>query len=242
MKKYFLSFVIILTLLLPVFVFAQDQDIFATAQAGVELCMNVKGVANLLCKLHGILNSIIPLLVSIGVVYFVWGVVRYMIADGEEAKQKGKDTVIYGIIGLAVIVSLWGIVNIVVETFNLDSTTPSLEQLKIGGGAEGNDCTINKTSSLKNVLCYFTRLINDSVIPFMFAVATAFFVWGAIKFFILEADEEAKRDQGKQFMIWGIVALAVMLSVWGLVALITSTFGVDGRVLPQVNPNTSASP
>lgn len=242
MKKYFLSFVIILTLLTPVFVFAQDQDIFATAQAGVELCMNVKGVANLLCKLHGILNSIIPLLVSIGVVYFVWGVVRYMIADGEEAKQKGKDTVIYGIIGLAVIVSLWGIVNLVTETFNLDSAAPQLGNLdiKVSGGEE--QCTINKNSSLKGVLCYFTQLINDSVIPFMFAVATVFFIWGAIKFFILEADEEAKRDQGKQFMIWGVVALAVMLSVWGLVALITSTFGVDGRVLPQVNPNTSTSP
>jgi hypothetical protein len=74
------------------------------------------------------------------------------------------------------------------------------------------------------------------VIPFIFAIATAFFAWGAVKFFILDADEEAQREQGKQFMIWGIVSIAVMLSVWGLVKVVTITFGVSGTVLPQVRP------
>ena len=38
-------------------------------------------------------------------------------------------------------------------------------------------------------------------------------------------------------MIWGIVALAVMLSVWGLVGILGSTFGLGtGSVLPQVVP------
>ena len=95
---------------------------------------------------------------------------------------------------------------------------------------------IGNNSTLKDVLCYFTKLINDSVIPLLFAVATVFFVWGAVKFFIINAAEEAKREQGKQFMIWGIVALTVMLSVWGLVELLTGTFGVGGSVLPQVCP------
>ncbi|HEV7702496.1 MAG TPA: hypothetical protein VGO63_03605, partial [Candidatus Paceibacterota bacterium] len=72
---------------------------------------------NLLNTIHGILNSIIPLLVTLGVVYFVWGVVQYVIADAEEAKKTGKNRIIYGIIGLAVIVSLWGLVNILVTTF-----------------------------------------------------------------------------------------------------------------------------
>jgi hypothetical protein len=62
------------------------------------------------------------------------------------------------------------------------------------------------------------------------------FIWGVIKFFIINADEEAKREQGKQFMIWGIIALAVMLSVWGLVGILSNTFGLSGSVLPQVTP------
>ncbi len=62
------------------------------------------------------------------------------------------------------------------------------------------------------------------------------FLWGALKF-ILNAGEEEKRNQGKQFMLWGIIALAVMISVWGLVNIVTETFDIgDTNFLPQVKP------
>ena len=47
------------------------------------------------------------------------------------------------------------------------------------------------------------------------------------------ATEEAKKAKGKQFMIWGIVALTVMMGVWGLVGILGATFGTNTTVLPQ---------
>ncbi len=198
-----------------------------------DRCIGLTGIGKFICQLQQILNSVIPLLIALGLVYFIWGVVRYVIADGEEAKEKGKDIMLYGVIGFAVIAGLWGLVNILVQTFDLNTAAPTLAPLVVGGEAT---CTITSSSKLQDVLCYVRSIINDSVIPFMFAVATVFFIWGAVKFFILNADEEAQRDQGRQFMIWGIVAIAVMLSVWGLVGILTSTFGIDGSVLPKVCP------
>lgn len=190
------------------------------------------GIGNLLCQVHRILNSVIPVLIALGVVYFVWGVVRYVIADGEEAKKKGKDSIIYGIIGLAIISSLWGIVNIVVNTFDLGgASAPTLTPLTTG---TSSTCSLAGNPRFQDLLCYITRIINDSVIPLMFAIATAFFVWGAIKFLIIGANDEKNREQGKQFMIWGIIALTVMLGVWGLVAILGDTFGLNTSVLPQV--------
>ncbi|MBI5139708.1 hypothetical protein HZA26_03825 [Candidatus Nomurabacteria bacterium] len=84
------------------------------------MCDSLTGVLKILCKLQEILNSIIPVLVTLGVVYFVWGVVQYVIADGEEAKKAGKDRIIYGVIGLAVIISLWGLVYMLSGTFQTD--------------------------------------------------------------------------------------------------------------------------
>jgi predicted membrane channel-forming protein YqfA (hemolysin III family) len=69
-----------------------------------------------------LLNAVIPVVILLGVVYFVWGVVSYVIASDEEAKKSGKNRMIYGIIGLAVIVALWGLVNILVDTFSIDTT------------------------------------------------------------------------------------------------------------------------
>ena len=84
-------------------------------------------------RIGQLISYIIPVLVALGLVYFIWGVVQYVIGDSEEAKKKGKDRIIYGIIGLAVIVAVWGLVNIVVNTFGLNSynnVSPSGAQLQ----------------------------------------------------------------------------------------------------------------
>lgn len=205
-------------------------------------CVPFSGLSGLIYNIKGILNSIIPLLIALGVVYFIWGVITYYIlADGEEAKKKGKDKIVYGLIGFAVIAGLWGLVNIVTKTFLPDgANAPQLVSLT---GTSAGCTAISGTSNVKDVLCYITKLINDSVIPLIFAVATAMFVWGAVKFFIINSDEESKRAQGRQFMVWGIIALTVMLSVWGLVSLLSNTFGISGggSVLPQVRPPNSSN-
>ena len=86
----------------------------------MSACFNLNGLTSLLCRIGELLNYVIPVLIVLGIVYFVWGVVQYVIGDSEEAKKKGKNGIIFGIIGLVVIVGLWGLVYIVVNTFNLN--------------------------------------------------------------------------------------------------------------------------
>ena len=77
----------------------------------------------LFCQVGAFFNAFVPVFIAFGVLYFVWGVVQYVISDEEEAKKKGRDRMIYGIIGLAVIIGLWGLVNLVRNTFGLGNTT-----------------------------------------------------------------------------------------------------------------------
>ena len=76
-------------------------------------------IQGLLCKSAEILGAILPILIALGVVYFVFGVITYVIASDEEAKKKGRDRIIGGIIGLAVIIGVWGLVTILNNTFGL---------------------------------------------------------------------------------------------------------------------------
>ena len=65
-------------------------------------------------------SSVIPLIVTLAVVIFVWGVVQYVINTDDEAKKaKGRNFMIWGIIGLAVIVSVWGLVSLLASTFGI---------------------------------------------------------------------------------------------------------------------------
>ncbi|HEY4494424.1 MAG TPA: hypothetical protein VJB95_03305 [Candidatus Paceibacterota bacterium] len=107
--------------LAPVAVFAQ----IATG-GNPTSCINgsnVSSIQGLLCKIAEILNAVIPVLIALGIVYFVWGVVSYVIASDEEAKKAGRDRIIFGIIGLAVIIGVWGLVKILTNTFGLDNRT-----------------------------------------------------------------------------------------------------------------------
>ncbi|MCX6752485.1 MAG: hypothetical protein NTZ87_03230 [Candidatus Nomurabacteria bacterium] len=93
---------------------------------------------------------------------------------------------------------------------------------------------IDSNSKFQDVLIYATCIINKSVIPLIFALAVALFVWGVVQY-VINSDEEAKKEKGRQFMIWGIIALAVMVSVWGLVNILGNTFGIE-KTIPQVKP------
>jgi hypothetical protein len=207
----------------------------AQAQFGPPTCIR-GGLWTFLCIIHDLLNTAIPVILALGIVYFVWGVVQYVIRDDEEAKKKGKNRMIWGIIGLAVITALWGLVNILVDTFGLYGGVPPY-LVPVVDPALGSGCVFPPNPKLQDLLAYATCFIGRSVIPLIFALAAVMFVWGVVHYFILNADEEQKRTQGKMFMIWGIIALTVMVSVWSLVAILGNTFpGINTSVLPYVEP------
>jgi uncharacterized membrane protein len=66
-----------------------------------------------------------------------------------------------------------------------------------------------------------------SLIPVAFALAVLFFLWGLAKF-ILKAGDESAREEGKQIMKWGIVALFVIVSMWGIIGFLRSEFSITG--------------
>jgi len=77
--------------------------------------------------------------------------------------------------------------------------------------------------SLTDLINWFTCTLMNAVVPLLFALAIAGFIYGIIKYF-LSADNEEQKKAGKNFMIWGIVAIFVMVSIWGLVGILSGTF------------------
>lgn len=64
------------------------------------------------------------------------------------------------------------------------------------------------------------------IVPAVIAIAFLTFLWGVYKYFILNADNETEREKGKQFILWGIIGFAVIVSVWGLVWMVIYTIGI----------------
>lgn len=100
------------------------MPLMAFAQAVQDNCVGQNpGTINfILCKIAFFISSIIPILITLGVIYFIYGVITYAIAKDEEAKTRGRDVMIYGLIALLVIVSIWGLVAILQNTFGIQGS------------------------------------------------------------------------------------------------------------------------
>ena len=213
-----------------------------TPDPAVDTCAALTGLSNSICKVGQIFKMVIPVIVALGVIYFIWGVVSYVIGTEEETKKSAKGKMIYGIIGLAVIISMWGLVTVVINTFGLGGGAPSLPSVTYTSpstsstsGLICSDGDLGDNPKFQDLLVYVTCIIGKAVIPLIFTLAMAMFIWGVVQY-VINGSDEAKKQKGRDFMIWGIIALAVMVSVWGLVNILGNTFGIDSSFIPKVKP------
>ncbi|MFA5095103.1 MAG: hypothetical protein WC447_00340 [Candidatus Paceibacterota bacterium] len=72
-----------------------------------------------------IINPLIILLFGLAVVYFLYGVFQFISnSANEEAKTKGKSHMIWGIIGIVVMMGVFTILNMIMNTFNIEGINP----------------------------------------------------------------------------------------------------------------------
>lgn len=83
---------------------------------------------DLLGIISGIFAVVIPILVTVAVIWVIVGVIKYITANDDDAQAQARKTILHGIIGVFVIVSIWGLVAILNQTFDVGQ----------GGGNTGN--------------------------------------------------------------------------------------------------------
>lgn len=91
---------------------------------------------------------------------------------------------------------------------------------------------------LSNLLGLVQNTIN-AVIPIIIGLAVLVFLWGLLSYVV--SKDSDKQKEARSVMIWGIIAIFVMVSVWGLVGILSTTiFGSGGSTITP--PNTPQVP
>jgi len=76
--------------------------------------------------------------------------------------------------------------------------------------------------------------IEAALVPLIFSLAFIFFLWGVFRYFITGANDEEKRKEGKSFVLWSLIGLVLMFSLWGIVNLLVNSLGFDTRSRPDL--------
>ena len=80
-------------------------------------------ITGTISAITGWVQSLIPLLMTLAVVVFFWGLVKYIAnASDEAAKDSGKTLMIWGMIALFVMVAFWGIIGYFQSSLGLNAT------------------------------------------------------------------------------------------------------------------------
>jgi len=112
------------------------------------------------------------------------------------------------------------------------STGPTVANITYDSGPANAGCP-SGISNISDIYLLVKCVLAGMVIPMIFILAFLVFLWGVMQF-IRKGDNQAKRQEGINFMWYGIVSLFVMTSVWGIVKIATTTLGVDGTYIPKV--------
>ncbi len=91
------------------------------------------GVPGLLKWFQTMLALVVPIIISLAVVWFIWSVFAFVLAGSEEGKTKAKTNMIWGIVAIFVMVSVWGLVGLLGSTFNLNNSViqaPGIQQVQ----------------------------------------------------------------------------------------------------------------
>lgn len=82
-------------------------------------------------------------------------------------------------------------------------------------------------SNISDVGNFIINIINGIFVPVLIAVAFIVFIYGIATAFIFNASDAEKRKEGKNIMGYGLIGFFIMLSVWGLIFILTNSVGLN---------------
>ncbi len=69
-------------------------------------------------------------------------------------------------------------------------------------------------------------VVINPLIALAFGAALVVFVWGIVEF-LLALSQGGDTETGKQHMLWGIIGLFIMTAAFGILSIVTNSFGIS---------------
>jgi fumarate reductase subunit D len=85
------------------------------------------------------------------------------------------------------------------------------------------------------IVARIISLVLNPLVALLIGVALIFFLWGVVQL-ISAGGDSGKHAEGISKITYGVIALFVMVAVWGLVGIVANTLGIGTSGVPNIVP------
>ena len=115
---------------------------------------------------------------------------------------------------------------------NNNPTPPIIAPTPKSNSSSLSGCSAIRFDSVLDILVWIKCIIGAIIIPFIFTLAFLFFLVNMLKFMKGSSDAK-KKEELKKLVFISIIALVIMVSIWAIVRIFTTTFGF-GNTIPEL--------
>jgi hypothetical protein len=187
---------------------------------GLPIVVHAQTFNNLVETIFDLINFAIGILVGVAIASFFWGLIKYLFsAKGGQDQKKASNIMVWGILGLFAMLSVYGIIRLLQGSFGLNTAS------NLPAPNYGNTALPSCSRSTDNLACFAKWIAS------VFGIGTALLVGGAIALYFWGiaynlfgsyAGGKSNVTSLRSNIIWGLLALFVMFSIWGIVRLLGS--------------------
>lgn len=112
-----------------------------------------------------------------------------------------------------------------VISFAAGSNTPSAKVVKATSNI--------KDKTLGQLVTDTLMLLSQYVLKLLLAIIVLVFMYGLMKYMFKGQGSDTARAEGRKLMLWGVIGIFVITSLWGIVAIFASLVGHTNIVIPQ---------
>ena len=202
----------------------------ATITFALPLVAQAQGLDRLITVATDLINFALAILIGIAIIAFFWGLLRYLLsAKGGPEQNKASMLMVWGLVAIFVMLSIFGIVRLMQVTFGLEGAS-SVEAPAIPSG-QATSASCNKMTEnfvkTENFACFASSIAG------LFGTATALLVGGALALYFWSiaynlfgysaAGSATSMQKLRGTILWGLLALFIMFSIWGIIRLLGNT-------------------
>lgn len=190
-----------------------------------KITFAANAIVSFVAFLERILSMLFPIMVAAAILAVGWNLVRYLSSKTLTDQNIYKAGILNSVLGLFIIFITVGLIHVLARSVGVNVGATA-------GIADDSGLGMGKPGSFRYIALTAAKFLSARVVPIMIACAILFF-FGNIVISMTKSNVEEERTKLNQYLKWGILALFLILTLFGVVGLFTGSFFGIGAIIPQ---------